>query len=93
VCRLCFTIGDLAVAGMEGKRYCGGRWRSRNVGRALITRSGSGPERNLWSHQRFDKRARKFIGSECGKERRVEEREDVGKVVALFRWPTLATMF
>jgi len=27
-----------------------------------MARSGSGTGRNLWSHRRFDKRARKFIG-------------------------------
>jgi len=37
----------------RGNAIAGARWWPRNVGRALIARSGSGTGRNLWSHRRF----------------------------------------
>lgn len=83
-CRSCFAVGDGDVSGYlpvynmaEDTLSPGSRWWPRNVGRALITRSGSRGTagRHLWSHQRFDKRARKFIGAESGKESSGEEEE------------------
>lgn len=103
-CRSCFAVGDGDVSGYlpvyNMSEDTGSRWWPRNVGRALITRSGSRGTagRHLWSHQRFDKRARKFIGAESGKESSGEKEgkeNGVGAlmVAPLFRWSTPATMF
>lgn len=64
-----------SVAGTVGKRYCGGRWRPRNVGRALITRSGSGPGEiygptNVLTSARGNLSAVEREGEESGGERR-----------------------
>lgn len=79
--RSCYTDGDGDLTGSGEEMLLRGllvaaKCRSR-VNNPLRFRTKG----DLWSHQRFDKRARKFIGPE--KERR--RRMVVGKVVALFR--------